>query len=385
MNRENFFNIIDFGSSNIRFSVFDQDLNEKFSEIRNLIFMDDYSKHIDVTIEMIKKAEKKNSYHINDIILLLETLELFTIEISLDKNISKNSNLNKVYEALKLELNQLISTNYINFKILHVITNKFIIDDKVYNELPKTEFIKKNLKVDFKIICFPKKLIEKIKKKFALSNLNVKSIFCSSYIRSSNYLKNFSDKRVSFLDIGLSRTSLIYYEKNKLKLINSIPIGSHHVTKDISNIFKISIEDAEKLKKSFNKYETEFSYHSNLLDNNEPTKDLIEKQIPIKLLKKVILYRVQEIIDLIFEKAKSPTYDIDNSRLILIGEGSKLFNNNSFYLNDKFQFKSIDFYSENVSQICKFALIYYLNNFEAPKLSNKNTGIFEKFFNYFSR
>ena len=103
------------------------------------------------------------------------------------------------------------------------------------------------------------------------------------------------------------------------------------------------------------------------------------------MLKKVILYRVQEIIDLIFEKAKNPTYDINNSKLLLIGEGSKLFNNNSFYLNDRFHFKSIDFYSENVSQICKFALIYYLNNFEAPKLSNKNIGIFEKFFNYFSK
>ena len=112
MNRENFFNIIDFGSSNIRLSVFDQGLNEKFSEIRNLVFLDDYSKHFDVTIEMIKKAEKKNSYHIIDIILLLETLELFTIEISLDKNIGKNSSLNKVFEALKLELNQLMYKLY---------------------------------------------------------------------------------------------------------------------------------------------------------------------------------------------------------------------------------------------------------------------------------
>ena len=32
MNKRNYFNIIDFGSSKIRFSVFDINLNEKFSE-----------------------------------------------------------------------------------------------------------------------------------------------------------------------------------------------------------------------------------------------------------------------------------------------------------------------------------------------------------------
>ena len=35
--------------------------------------------------------------------------------------------------------------------------------------------------------------------------------------------------------------------KNKLKLIQTIPIGSSHITKDISKVFKITYEDAEKL------------------------------------------------------------------------------------------------------------------------------------------
>ena len=36
--------------------------------------------------------------------------------------------------------------------------------------------------------------------------------------------------------------------KDKLKFINSIAIGGFHITKDISKIFNISIEDAEKIK-----------------------------------------------------------------------------------------------------------------------------------------
>ena len=109
-------------------------------------------------------------------------------------------------------------------------------------------------------------------------------------------------KKISFLEIGWERSTLITYKKNKLKFITTIPVGSSHITKDISNIFKISLDDAEKIKKLFNKSETEFSYEN----KNEPEvasiKEIIRKNISIDLLKKVILYRVQEIIDLIFIK-----------------------------------------------------------------------------------
>ena len=71
--------------------------------------------------------------------------------------------------------------------------------------------------------------------------------------------------------------------------------------------------------------------------------------------------------------------------LFLIGEGSILFNDNSFYLNDKFNFKSINFYPESDTQICSFGITNHLNNFELPKIINKKQGLFEKFFNLFSK
>ena len=48
------------------------------------------------------------------------------------------------------------------------------------------------------------------------------------------FLKN----KISFLEIGYERTSLIIYEENKLKLIQTIPIGGEHITSDISKDFK---------------------------------------------------------------------------------------------------------------------------------------------------
>ena len=45
----------------------------------------------------------------------------------------------------------------------------------------------------------------------------------------------------------------------------------------------------------------------------------------------------------------------------------------------------MNYYPEDDFKICKSGLNYYLNNYEIPKIINKKHGIFEKFFNYFSR
>ena len=52
MNKKNYFNIIDFGSSKIRFSVFDNKLNEKFSETKKVNIINENFKII------LKKLKK---------------------------------------------------------------------------------------------------------------------------------------------------------------------------------------------------------------------------------------------------------------------------------------------------------------------------------------
>ena len=167
-------------------------------------------------------------------------------------------------------------------------------------------------------------------------------------------------------------------------MLQIFPIGGFHITNDISKVFKISMEEAENIKRSFNKSETEFSYEKSINDNSFSAKNIIKNNISIDILKKVILYRIQEIIDLTFKKSNinNINININEADLFLIGDGSLLFNNNSFHLKDKF--KSINFYSEKDIDICNSALVYYLNNYEIPRITNKKSGFFERFFNLFS-
>ena len=388
MNKNNYFNIIDFGSSKIRFGIFDINLNEKFSDSMNIYNNESLQSHFEVLGKIIKKAEKKFSYHIEDIILILDSLDLFVIDISLTKKLDRGSKIKKLYEGLILELNQIISSYYKEYYLSQIIVNKCIVDnEKFFDKFPEDDIITNNLKAEFKLICFPKIFIEKIRDEFIKNNLNIINIFCSSYIKSQFYIKKLSKEKVIFLDIGLKRSSINFFENKKIKLIETIPIGGHHITKDISKIFKISEADAEKLKKSFNRTDTEFSYKNKASEDSILISEIINKNISIDLLKKVILYRVQEILDLTLKQLKinNRKYTSEDAELLLIGDGSKLFENNTFYLNDKFGLKSINIYNETDVQICKCGLENHIANYESPKIIRKKLGIFEKFFNFFDK
>ena len=388
MDKKSFYNLIDFGSSKIRFATFDFDLNPIFSETKKINLNETFENRFEVIGRIIKNAEKKISSHVEDVILSLDNVNIFVIDISLNKNLDLKSQINNIYDILILELKQIISSNYDNHHLAHIIVDKCIIDNQFnFNVIPKNKIIFKNIKVDFKVICFPNEIIKTIKENFIKKNLNITKILCTSYIKSQSYVKKLNITKVSFLEIGWKRSSLLLYENYQLKFIRTIPVGGFHITKDISKIFKISENDSEKLKKSFNKSDTEFSYESNSGENLMLFKEILNKNISVNKLKKVILYRVQEIIDLSFKKLNNNHFKkkIENTELYLIGDGSLIFNDNSFYLNDNFDFKSISFYSESDINICNCGLKYHLANLKSPQISRKKQGLFEKFFNYFGK
>ena len=251
---------------------------------------------------MIKKGEKISS-HIENVILMIDSSDLLTIDLSYNKILDVKDNIEKVYNDVLKEVTQIVVSNYQNYTIIHSILNKCIIDEIEFTEVPKEKKKIKIIKVDLKFICFPKLFIQNLKNKFNENNINILNIFCTSYVKTFFYVKKLNIKNISFLEIGWDRTTLINYKDGLLKSINSIAIGGFHITKDISKIFKISLNDAEKIKKSFNKSDTEFSYKDENVETFLKFNEIINKNISINKLKQVILYRVQEIIDLIYVKS----------------------------------------------------------------------------------
>ena len=388
---------IDFGTYKTRLGVFNTSSSSKdyFIEKKthsNVNIEDINSHDFEKKIkELIQTTEKQINYHIKDLNVMLDLSNFSSIDVSLKKNYEgKNISLEDI-QILLQESRQMFQENNKNNKIIHMIVKKFIFDEKVFLEIPENNLKCNNLTLEIKFICYPNNILDKIQNIFNYNDVVINNFSCSTYVKSLNYNKLFQNhEKKIFLDIGFKKTCLAIYEKDVLIHLNSIPVGGNHITSDISQILKLSREDSEILKKSLNKTETIFS------DNDEIEKDeivnkleLINKDISEDLLKKVIYARIEEIINLSFKKINFDQSIKDNNYiLVFIGEGSKILNKNTIYLENKYHFiNEMNFYEENVELICRSAHNISHNNYnnEVNLVSKKpkKIGFFEKLFNLF--
>jgi len=383
--------VIDLGKSAIRLCVFDEKnkiISSSIEEIEYLSNPDNPKKSIK---KIIRKSEKQISSHINKITLLIDDPDYFILDLSIKKKIDQIQQPDEIQQTAFTDCSQIISQSYKNTKIINFFINKIFIDGTEIIKLPKNLKDKENIIFQFKVLCLPNKNLIGIKQELKENNIDIKNILCSSLVRSNYYLNLFKNEKVTaFLDIGLNRSTLILYEDKKLSYLNNISIGSHHITKDISYITNINLEESEQIKKIFNKSESDFSFSNEDHSDGKVTKKLINKNIPIDLLKKIILARVDEIFKLSFKDIQLSIKNFlkEELLLVLIGRGSKLFDKNTFNFESIENFKDIIFYEENDHEICKPGLEYgSVNKYEIEnfKKTSKKQGIFEKFFNLFQK
>ncbi len=391
MKKNSYSTIIDFGSSQLRLAVFDKKISKLLFQSKQKIKnknSDEYLKSVNI---LIREAESRIADHLENIIVLYDSPNIFTIDLSIRKKLDRKIIFEDACSSIILEANRIIKDCYISKRIIHLIIKKYIINDEEFFNIPDKLPKLNSLILEIKFVCLPYNEYQKVFEIFKNNNLKISHFFSCSLVKSFKYIELFKEnKSVAFLDIGLNRTSITFFNNQKLDSLNSIPIGGNHISKDISQIMKLSIDESENIKKAFNKSEVDFSYNeTNSIENINIINNINGKNISIDLLKKVVLTRVEEIIELSF-KGINISKNIKNKKnlnLVLIGNGSKILNKNSFQIEDKYNFKEINFYEENDLEICEAGLKFKENSKEenSEKLKkNQNTmGFFHRFFNFF--
>tara|TARA_Y100000590_G_scaffold398950_1_gene481757 strand:- start:243 stop:1409 length:1167 start_codon:yes stop_codon:yes gene_type:complete len=388
MNEKNLNVFVDFGSSKIRLGVYDNEISKNiFTLERNCISNFslnnfDIKKSSEIIKDLIKSAEKKISSHIKNINLMIDTPDMFSIDISIKKNSDNNKYSKNDIMSLLNEAKSLVQKNYLNQKVIHMIVKKFVFDDEEFFEIPNKVINYSFLIIELKFICFSKKTWKNLQDSFSENYLNIENLYCSSYVRSTNYNVLFNDfKKKVILDIGYGKSAITVFQDNRILYFNILPIGGKHITSDISILLKINSEDAENLKRNLNQSNTTF----------ENKIEKINQKNSSDFSNQVIFARVDEIIKLNLADEYFNTFfqNKDNCVLIFIGEGSKILNKNSIYLEEKFDFFSeISFFEENTSIICDsgFNFVQSSKSQEVNFLPKKpkNKGFFEKFFHFFN-
>ena len=383
---------IELGSSKIILSFNDEIHNKIITEEKNILsqqeknelFLESERNKIE---NSIYELEKKKNIYIKNINLLIDDKNIITISFSVSKKINYNYFDKKNLEYLIQDAKQTILKFNNEYEILHIFITKLSADNKIFEDFQK---IKKcnRITLDLLFICIPQKKIEHFQKLFSNNQININKILSSSYSKTFYLINNsnidYEDK--IFIDLGFKKTAVLFYNKNILKYFEIIPVGSNHVNNDLIKILNIDYASSEFIKKNFHIKNFFLSPKYKLIAKNFKITEQNEKNI-----NKIIKYRIDEILEISVKKVSKQVEGLDFNKkikLILLGNGSKVFNFSSINLQKYLPLSDeIDIYNEKDFNIydCGSFINAGSNLNEVILVPKKmfKMGFFEKLFHFF--
>ncbi len=387
----------DLGSTTIRAAAFGKNLNDhqvSFEKNCNLslkkknLNIDNLNDNLEF---LILDLEKKINEYIENANILIDSVDSLNLTVSISKKGDNKKLTSNDAKILVQGAKQDIIRHNRDIEILHIIITNFKIDGEDFSTLP-IEKKYKLLSIDILFICFPKKILNRINHIFKKNNIFAQNFISSSYAKTFYYKNKFTSfDNIMFIELGYDKTSIITYKNQYLKTFNIIPIGGNHITKDISKILKLSYEESENIKKGFNDKDL---FSENLSIQNELLINLNQNNLTQQefstIIKEIIFARSDEILSMSTNLVNDVLQNKNDEKykIILIGSGSRIFENNSISITKNTNLlDEFDYLTETSETICKSGenLLLQGNSQEViivPK-QNEKSGFFVRFFNLF--
>ena len=214
----NFQTFLFINSKKLIISVY-SDTNKKiFEEVFIVKQNDDNSifDSLDLFLEKnIFKIEKKLEGFIKKVYVILDTYHFFSIEISLKKNSHGNLFNQKILNYLLYEAKDYCKKTISDRKIIHMVIQNYLINNKVYSFFPK-DIAGSNFSLEVKFICLSNNFIknlEKILKKYHIS---------LGQVVSANYTYRFLEDEDEDIFI-LTKKIINGHNPNEVTLVEKSP------------------------------------------------------------------------------------------------------------------------------------------------------------------
>jgi len=223
-------------------------------------------------------------------------------EIELDNEVVTNKMTNSFFK--QREFKSLYSDGkepLHSFPISHRINNLKSVSDPIGMRV-------NNLRTRWHIIISDSDRLNKLRDIFENLQVSVRQFIASAYTSSISTLsEEESSHGSSVIDIGKNYTFISYIFDNNLIAFQKIPIGTLHISKDISHVMNIELHEADALRKKLN------------MSNEENLDD----QFEIDSLK-VFNSRCEELVELIQKVTRHSKYFyLVDKNIIITGKGSK--------------------------------------------------------------
>jgi len=394
--------VLDIGSYQLKFIIFKTQSSEFEILSKSISYsngikkgsISDLNKLSESIKNLIGKAEEDLKIKIKNIYICPSPLNGFFVSFCQSKNIGGYEvNHEKDMQFLINSGVTLFKDHNKNCNILHLFNLNSKIDKGIICENP-AGMIADTLENEINVIYSKTNIVKNFEKVISKSYLKSGKIIYSPYVLALlSYADNPLADMTMTIDFGHEKTSVSIFRNDSFIYASSIPIGSWHVTNDISKALNLSFEISENLKKD---------HSSCLVINNDKMQEFIEteesgfrsyKKISNNILNRVVNARVEEIIDLInqdliFLKPKKLSFN----KILVTGQGSKIDGFQTI-LKDKLHYKSLSIEKLHPKikkeipdnfDVCISVVNLIINPYvkEIPFFSKKKEGFFEKIYSF---
>lgn len=303
-------------------------------------------------LNAVYSLEQKLGYHIKDINLTFGKAQCKSHyiyeEFDLpDSRVTQNNVDTLVSRAIK-------NVTDSNHRVLHCIPLEFILDNQKSIVQP-VGMKGEKLGCRLHVVLINQNILSNTLESISRCQLHVKNIMLDTYATALSCLTPSEKKSGALLiDFGYKSTGFCIYFDNKPLHFGSVPIGSHHISQDISQAFGIDIAFAEKLKVLYGSaLDMKFSESDKVIQVSNNGDEESDQGILERDLLNVIIPRVEEIFEMVQYEFKKSQFDNFIARnLVLAGNGSQI-NHLSDYTQKLFQMNvriaNPHLYSDNIS------------------------------------
>lgn len=211
-----------------------------------------------------------------------------------------------------------------NHEILHVIAQEYKVDDQ-NGIIDPVGMAGSQLEVETHIITGATTSIRNLQKSVRGAGLKVKEMLFEGLASCEAVLTpDEKELGVALVDIGAGTTDIVIYSGGYVKHSNVLPIGSAHLTSDISICLRTSVQEAERLK---TRHGFVWSEGVNLEEKISVANAGNDgsRQIEIKQLFEIVEPRFEEIFTMIQKEIReSGYYSTIPAGLVMTGGGSLL-------------------------------------------------------------
>jgi cell division protein FtsA len=344
MNSDDPIGIIELGNKNLKCLIFKIINND--AEILSTSTTTSNGFHNDIVVNLskasntirscISSAEKKAKISLKKINVVLEQPDFLCTKFSKSKKIDGSKIHKDDIEFLLKEAKKQLVLNDKKQSIIHIFNYNYIVDGKKFVEEPIGVYAD-SITHEITFITIPKNNLKNLNQAFVDCDIEIERLFSRTFVLGTHLL---SSKELGFgcaiVDLGFEKTSLGLFKNLALVHSITIPIGVNHITKDISKVCSLDLNESENIR---NNIDFSFQESQKLFDEKDCLKNIyfissIYRKISKNLILDVIKARLDEILDKLKKQLIVPEPNLTSGiNLLLVGGGSNLSNIEKYFSN----------------------------------------------------